>query len=51
MKDYGIFEVQTDDDGHFYVTEQITGEVTNCDSVEEVVQYIRSVLEEVDEED
>lgn len=53
MKDYGIFEVQKDDEGHFQVTEQLTGDVRLFLTIEEVKEYIAGVLEEVeaDEED
>jgi len=50
MEDYGIFEVKRNKDGRYLVSEQIGGETKWCDSVNEVAEYIRGSLAEVEDE-
>ena len=50
MIDYGIYEIQKNvKTKKFHIIEQLGGEQTIVDSIEDVVEYIESDLMEIDE--
>ena len=50
MIDYGIFQVQKNDNGKFVVSEQLAGQDQEFNTIDEVVEHIKSELEEVEQD-
>ncbi len=47
MVDFGIYEIQRDDNGIFILTEQLLGHRESFATIQELVEYIQNDLENV----
>ena len=47
MIDFGIYEIQQDENGKFFLTEQLSASSKTFDTIRELVEYIQDDLEAV----
>jgi len=50
MIDFGIYEIQQFPDGSYYLVENLSGEDNIFDSLIELIQYVKTDLEKLEEE-